>query len=135
MGYPNANTVIPAATPPGRMKGRHVVRRIIVRIIQILVAVVVPYNQVEDLALGHVKVLERKQPMVLLPLRPKMRQKLNVHVLHIALHFRLIVHWLLLVQGQRVIVLILELTRGLEPEVHQITITPMGLANTLSCKV
>lgn len=63
------------------MKGRHVVRRIIVRTI-LIPEIARSETQKEH---GHAEDLVRKQQMALLPLRLKMQQKLNAHVLHIVL--------------------------------------------------
>ena len=85
MGCPNANTAIPVATLPGRMKGRHVRQVIIVQTTLIPDHAVFLVRWRVQAEHGHAKALERKQPMALLPLRLKMQQKLNVLVLHIAL--------------------------------------------------
>ena len=70
--------MIPVATLPGRMKGRHVVRRIIVRIIQVRVLVLnlIMLKEADGLVLE----VEPRQPMVLRLLLLNPRLKPNVLV-------------------------------------------------------
>lgn len=108
--------MIPAATLPGRMKGRHVVQVIIAQTILIPDHAVFLARWRVQAEHGHAKVLEHKQQMVLPPLRLKMRQKLNALVLHTAqLQLDLAQE---LAREVKVIVLILELTRGLHLVQH-----------------